>query len=344
MHNIAAGPGLRYESGDILPDHCHGCVPVLRRVRRSRTGTLTAFLATVLGAGSCLQVAAFAEETNRISKQDSKKDPSRIGDRKVGRGLNFYSLEQEMALGKQLSLEVEKQARILDDSIVSEYVNRLGQNLARNSDVDFPVTFKVIESDEINAFTLPGGYVFVNTGLMRLTANEAELASAMSHEIAHAAARHATRQATRSHLLNLGTLPLALLGGIAGLAARQTANIAIPMAFLRYSRDFETEADLLGLEYLWKAGYDPDASIDLFEAMESNERRHPGSVSRLFRTHPLTADRIEKTQKNIETILPSRSEYIVNTSEYENVRTRLGDLLQAHQSETDDSRRPTLKR
>jgi predicted Zn-dependent protease len=294
---------------------------------------LAAFLAI---ASACLQNPAFAEDT--------KKDPSRIGDRKVARGLNFYSLEQEVALGKQLSLEVEKQARIVDDPTISEYVNRLGQNLARNSDVDFPVTFKVIESEEINAFTLPGGYVFVNTGLMRLTANEAELASVMAHELAHAAARHATRQASRNRLFSLGTIPLAVLGGLGGVAARQTANIAVPMAFLRFSREFETEADLLGLQYLWKAGYDPDASIDLFEAMESTEHRKPGSVSKLFRTHPLTPDRIEKTQKNIETLLPARNEYVINTSEYENVRARLGDILQAEQNDEAEKSRPTLRR
>jgi beta-barrel assembly-enhancing protease len=298
------------------------------------------FAAFLAIASVCLPGPAFAGDNTH----DAKKDPTRIGDRKIARGLNFYSLEQELALGKQLSVEVQKQARIVEDPIVSEYVNRLGQNLARNSDVDFPVTFKVIESDEINAFTLPGGYIFVNTGLMKLSANEAELASALAHEIAHSAARHATRQASRNRLFSIGTLPLAVLGGVGGMAARQTANLAVPMAFLRFSREFETEADLLGLEYLWKAGYDPDASIDLFEAMESTERRRPGSVSKLFRTHPLTPDRIEKTQKNIEMLLPARKEYVINTSEYEDVRARLGNLLQPEQNEAEDSKRPTLRR
>src|SRR5580658_4035777 len=164
---------------------------------------------------------------------DKKKDPAEIGDRNVSKGLNFYTLDQEMALGKQLSLEVEKQARIVDDPIVSEYINRLGQNLARNSDVTFPVTFKLIESDEINAFTLPGGYVFINTGLLELSGNEAELASAIAHELGHAAARHATRQASRDELASVGTIPLAILGGP---AARLAMSAAVPMAFLRFSR------------------------------------------------------------------------------------------------------------
>jgi beta-barrel assembly-enhancing protease len=269
-----------------------------------------------------------------VLAKDSKKNPSEIGERKVARGVNFYSVEQEIALGKQLAIEIEKQARIVDDSVVSEYINRLGQNLVRNSDVTFPVSFKLIESDEINAFTLPGGFIFVNTGLLKLSANEAELAAAMAHELGHSAARHATRQATRNQLVSLGTLPLAVLGGWGGLAARQAANVAMPMAFFRFSREFETEADLLGIQYLWKAGYDPDASIDLFEAMESTEHRRPGSVSKLFRSHPLTPDRIEKTQKNIDKLLPGRNEYVINTSEYESVRARLND----------NSKQPRLRR
>jgi beta-barrel assembly-enhancing protease len=271
-----------------------------------------------------LIVAAFMPAI--LPAADNKKDPSEIGTRKVDKGINFYSIEQELALGKQLEIEVEKETRILDDPIVAEYINRLGQNLAHHSDVTFPVTFKVIQSDEINAFTLPGGFIFINTGLIKLSANEAELASALAHELGHSAARHATRQASRNKLLSAGTIPLVVFG-LPGQAARQAANLAMPMAFMKFSREFETEADLLGLQYLWKAGYDPTASIDLFEAMESTERRRPGSVSKLFRAHPLTPDRIEKTQKNIDTLLPVRNSYILNTSEYEDVRTRLYNLL-----------------
>lgn len=255
---------------------------------------------------------------------DKKNDPILIGDRNVSKGLNFYSMEQELALGKQLSIEVQRQAKIIDDPIISEYINRLGQNLARNSDVTFPVTFTLIESGEINAFTLPGGYVFINTGLLELSGNEAELASAIAHEIGHAAARHATRQASRDRLLKFGTLPLAILGGP---AARVVVNETVPIASMKFSREFENEADLLGVEYLWKAGYDPNASIDLFEALASTEKRQPGSVSKLFRAHPLTPDRIEKTQKNIDKLLPARPSYVLNTSEYEDIRARLEERL-----------------
>jgi predicted Zn-dependent protease len=288
----------------------------------------------------CLTAPAFAQE----HKKDNKKDPTEIGERNVSKGLNFYSVEQELALGKQLALEVEKQAKIVDDPIVAEYINRLGQNLGRNSDVTFPLTFKLIESDEINAFTLPGGYVFVNTGLLRMSGNEAELAAAIAHEIGHAAARHATRQASRNQLVGMSTIPLVIFGGAGGVAARQAVNMAAPMAFMKFSREFETEADLLGIQYLWKAGYDPTATVDLFEALESTEKRQPGSVSKLFRTHPLTQDRIEKTQKNIDKLLPSRTEYVLNTSEYEDVRARVETLTAKVRGQDDNQNRPTLIR
>ncbi len=260
---------------------------------------------------------------------EKKKDPNQIGGRNVSKGLNFYSIEQEMALGRQLSAEIARQAKVIEDPIVSEYINRLGQNLARNSDVTFPVRFTLIQADDINAFTLPGGFIYVNTATFRLSDNEAELASVMAHELAHAAARHTTRQMTRSELASLGQIPLAIgLGGWAGIAARQAANAAMPMAFFKFSRNFENEADMLGVQYLWKAGYDPTAALDMFERIESTERRQPGAVSKLFRSHPLTPDRIAKTQKNIDEMLPARKEYVLNTSEYEDVRARLADLSQ----------------
>lgn len=275
---------------------------------------------------------------------DKKKDPSAIGDRKVAGGPNFYSLEKEIALGKQLSIEVQKQARVIDDPIVSEYLNRLGQNLVRNSDVTFPVSFTLIDAEEINAFTLPGGFIFVNTGVLRLSDNEAELASVLAHELGHAAARHATRQATREQMISLGSIPLSIMGGVAGLAVRQAANLIAPMAFFSFSRAFETEADLLGIQYLWKTGYDPNASIDMFERVEATERKQPGSVSKLFRTHPLTPDRIEKTQKNINELLPGQAEYVINTSEYEGVRERLATLAAQRKPDQKDANHPTLRR
>jgi predicted Zn-dependent protease len=279
-----------------------------------------------------------------LAAADKKKDPSEIGERNVAGSFNIYSLDKEMALGKQLAIEVRKQAKIIDDPIIAEYINRLGQNLARNSDVTFPVSFTLIDADDINAFTLPGGFIFINTGTLRLSDNEAELASVLAHELGHAAARHATRQATRDDMIAAGTVPLILFGGWGLLAHEATSNLAAPMFMFHFSRAFETEADLLGIQYLWKAGYDPTAIVDMFERIESTERKQPGSVSKLFRTHPLTGDRIEKTQKNIDELLPGRSEYVLNTSEYEAIRERLADLTQQRRPDPKERERPTLKR
>ena len=282
--------------------------------------------------------------TSGMFADDKKKDPDEIGNRDVGKGINFYSIEKEMALGKQLAIEVEKQSKMVEDPIVGEYVNRLGQNLARNSDAKMPITFKIIDSDGVNAFTLPGGYVFVNSGLIRVAETEAELAAAMAHEIGHVAARHSTRQQTRSQIANLATVPLILLGGWTGYAVRQGAGVGIPMTFLTFSRAFEAEADLLGLEYMYKAGYDPNASIDIFERIESLEKRKPGTVAKIFSTHPLSPDRIRAAQKNINEILPTKPEYVVNTSEFNEMRARVtADHLRRKHEEADTSK-PTLKR
>ncbi len=276
---------------------------------------------------------------------DKKKDPAEIGNRKVDGGPNFYSIEKELALGRQLSLEVERQARLFDDPIVGEYLNRVVQNLARHSDVTFPVSIEVIESEQPNAFTLPGGHLFIDTGLIRLTESEAELAATLAHELGHVAARHATRQATQSTIGNIATIPLAILGGPAGLLARSASTIAMPMSFLKFSRVFETEADDLGLQYMYEAGYDPAGSVDIFERLESMERKKPGTVAQLFNTHPMTSDRIQKTQKNIRMDLPARDEYVIDTSEYEEMRARLIDILNRHKAAAAAAeKKPTLLR
>src|SRR5437868_13860000 len=254
---------------------------------------------------------------------DKKRDPDQIGNRDVGKGVNFYSIEKEIALGKQLAEEVRRQSKLLDDPIVTEYVNRLGQNLVRNSDAKVPFTFQIVQGDQLNAFALPGGFVFVNTGLIEATETEAELAGAMAHEIAHVAARHITRQATRGQIVNYATIPLILLGGWTGYAVRQGAGVGIPLSFLSFDRGFESEADMLGLQYMYKAGYDPTASIDLFERMLSLEKRNPGIIAKVFNTHPMTSDRIVKTQQNITEMLADRPEFVVTTSEFNEVRERL---------------------
>src|SRR5947209_2783165 len=254
---------------------------------------------------------------------DKKKDPEEIGNRDVGKGVNFYSLEKEIALGKQLAQEVERQARIINDPVIAEYVNRVGQNLVRNSDAKVPFTIKVIDSEEVNAFALPGGFFLVNSGLILKADNEAELAGVMAHEIAHVAARHGTRQATRGAIINYASIPLIFMGGWTGYAIRQGAGLAIPLGFLTFSRGFESEADFLGLQYMYKAGYDPTAFVDFFEKIQSKEKKKPGTMAKIFATHPMTDDRIKNSQKNIQDILKAKPEYVVTTSEFNDVKTRL---------------------
>jgi beta-barrel assembly-enhancing protease len=276
---------------------------------------------------------------------DKKKDPDEIGNRDVGKGVNFYSLEKEIALGKQLAQEVERQAKIIDDPVIAEYVNRVGQNLVRNSDAKVPFTIKVLDSEEVNAFALPGGFFFVNSGLVLKADNEAELAGVMAHEIAHVAARHGTRQATRGTIINYASIPLIFMGGWTGYAIRQGAGLAIPLGFLTFSRGFESEADMLGLEYLYKTGYDPGAFVDFFEKIQTLEKRKPGTLSKVFSTHPMTDDRIKTAQKNISEILKAKPEYVVNTSEFNDVKGRLGMLHNRRRLDTkEDSSRPTLRR
>jgi predicted Zn-dependent protease len=281
-----------------------------------------------------------------VLANDKKSDPSQIGDRDVGKGLNCYSIDKEIAMGKQLAEEVQRQAKLMDDPVITEYVNRVGQNLVRNSDAKVPFTFQVIDDETLNAFALPGGFIFVHTGLMRAAETEAEIASAIAHEIAHVAARHMTRQACRAQIANLATIPLIFLGGLPGYAIRQGMGMAIPMTFLTFSRGFESEADYLGVQYLYAAGYDPTAAIDMFEKMMSLEKRKPGTIAKVFSTHPLNDDRLRKAQAEIEQILPKKAEYVVNTSEYANVRMHLLEMENQRKarSSEQDAKGPILRR
>jgi predicted Zn-dependent protease len=257
--------------------------------------------------------------------KNKKDDPSQIGNRDVGKGLNIYSLEREIALGKQLAEEVTRQAKVQSDVLISEYINRMCQNLARTSDARVPISCQVIEGDTPNAFALPGGFIFIYTGLIKLASEEDELAAAIAHEIAHIAARHMTKQATKSAIVDTASIPISILlgGGLGGYAIRQGAAVGVPAAFLHFTRRDETQADYYGVQYMYAAGYDPNGAISILEKMESLERRKPGTIAKIFSTHPMDADRIEKAEKEIGRILPDKPEYVVTTSEYSEIRDRL---------------------
>ena len=280
-----------------------------------------------------------------FAKDDKKDDPDAIGDRNVSGKVNWFSLEKEIALGKQLAQQVERTSKIVNDPVISEYVNRIGQNLVRNSDAKVPFTIKVIEDPTVNAFALPGGFFFVQTGLILKADNEAELAGVMAHEIAHVAARHGTRQATRGEIAQLATIPLIFMGGAAAYGIYEASGILIPMGMLKFSRTFESEADYLGVQYMYKTGYDPTAFVDFFEKIQTLEKRKPGTIGKAFSTHPPTDDRIAKTQKQLAELKP-RPEYVVTTSEFNDVKARLKMLENQRRPDktTEDPNKPTLRR
>lgn len=292
------------------------------------------------------QVAA--PETLQIPKvkPGSKDDIRAIGNRKIGgTGVgNWYSLEREIKMGQEYSQIIESGVDLIIDPVVTEYVNRIGQNLVRNSDAKVPFTIKVVDAEEINAFALPGGFLYVNTGLLLAAQDEAELAGVMAHEIAHVAARHATRQMTRSEIFNLASIPLIFVGGGLGVAVQQAAGLAIPLSMTKFSRSFESEADYLGVEYLYKAGYDPQAFISFFERVQALDKKKPGVLAKAFSNHPQTSDRIKKTQKEIAQILPPRDAYVVSTSEFDDVKLRLMAIENRRQLKKQDENRPVLRR
>ena len=286
-----------------------------------------------------------SHQDNPNVKAGSKADVDAIGNRGVGKGLDFYSIEKEIALGKQLAQEVDKSAKFIDDPVVNEYVNRVAQNLVRNSDARVPFTIKVVDSDVVNAFALPGGFFYVNSGLLLHADEESELAGVMAHEIAHVCARHGTKQATKSDIIQLASIPAMIFipYSLAGYAIYQGMNFAIPVTYLKFSRDAEREADYLGLQYMYKAGYDPNSFVAFFEKVQADEKKQPGTIPKVFSTHPPTPDRIEAVQKEIATILPARDQYIVTTSEFDSVKQRL-QMIESNMKVKDSPNKPTLRK
>src|SRR5437867_1522301 len=284
-------------------------------------------------------------QKDTVTPKNSKEDVEAIGNRSVGKGVNLFSLEREISLGKSLAQEVERSSKMIDDPVVTEYVNRVGQNLVRNSDARVPFTIKVIDSDEVNAFALPGGFFYVNSGLILRAQEESELAGVMAHEIAHVAARHGTKNATKGELMQLASIPAMIFipYSMAGYALYQGLNLAIPLTFLKFSRDAEREADFLGLQYMYKTGYDPNSYVTFFERIQADEKRRPGTIPKVFSTHPPTPDRIENTQKEIARILPARQEYIVTTSEFDTVKARLRNIMFSRKVSDNAAGKPTLR-
>jgi beta-barrel assembly-enhancing protease len=280
-------------------------------------------------------------------KSGSIEDVNAVGTRNIGgRGLgNWYSTESEIKMGKQYADEIEKSTKMITDPMVTEYVNRIGQNIVKNSDCKVPFTIKVIDTDEINAMALPGGFFYVNSGLILAADEEAELAGVMAHETAHVCAHHAAREMTRMNYAQLGTIPLIMMTGYSwtGYGIYEAVNIAVPMTFLMFSREFESQADFLGVQYMYRAGYDPQAFVTFFEKIQNLQKQKPGAVAKAFSNHPQTPDRIQHTQEEIAKILPARDEYLVTTSEFDDVKARLARIENKRKLLDPKNGKPTLR-
>jgi hypothetical protein len=282
-------------------------------------------------------------------KPGSEDDVNAVGTRNIGgRGMgNWYSTDWEIRNGKQYSMEVEKSAHMVTDPVIVEYVNRVGQNIVKNSDCKVPFTIKVIDSDEINAMALPGGFFYVNSGLILAADEEAELAGVMAHETAHVCAHHAARQMTKMNYAQIGSIPLIIFtqGSWTGYGIYEATQLAIPISFLKFSRMDEAEADWLGLQYMYKAGYDPQAFIQFFEKIDALEKHKPGTLAKVFADHPQTPDRIMHSEEEIATIMPARPDYMVTTSEFDDIKTRLARLENKRKiNDGKGGNKPTLRR
>ena len=287
-------------------------------------------------------------DDSQIKHDGGKTDVDAVGNRNIGcgRGVgNWYTVEGQVARGRVYAQQIESQIKLVNDPVITEYVNRIGQNLVRNSDAQVPFTIKVIDSDVVNAMALPGGFFYVNSGLILAADEEAEMAGVMAHEIAHVAACHYGREMTRANLLQMASIPFIFMGGGIGYAAYEGMGLGIPLAFLHFSRGFEAEADYLGIEYMYRAGYDPSAFVSFFEKIQAMEKKKPGTLSKAFDTHPQTPDRIEKSQDEIRKILPAKQQYVVTTSEFDEVKARLAAIENKHKViDEKDANKPSLRR
>jgi beta-barrel assembly-enhancing protease len=280
-------------------------------------------------------------------------DVQNIGNRSVsGRvfGIlpNFISLEKEIQLGANIAAEFEQTAKMVEDPVITEYVDRIGQNIVKHSDAKVPFHIKVVDSDEVNAFAFPGGYFYVNKGLVLAADNESELAGVMAHEISHVTARHATARMSKGQYMQFATLPALFVGGYwAQMGIQNAMGLGIDLGLMGITRTSEREADQLGIQYLWNTGYDPNSFVSFFEKMQELEKSKPGRLAGFFRTHPSTDDRIVASL-NEQRYLPEKDYYMVDTSEFNRVKARLQSIDNAEKSEdanvAKEQKRPTLKR
>ena len=278
------------------------------------------------------------------SKKKRNADTENIGQRDINKGSwNLYSPEREVALGAQLAREAERSARLLDDPVVTAYVSGVAEGIGRNSDLRVSLRVRVIDSEELNAFALPGGHFFITTGLILQSESEAELAAVVGHEVAHVAARHATKQMTRVQLWNWMSIPLLFVGGPVAYGVQQGLALAVPLSFLKFSRNAEREADFLGQQYHYASGYDPVAFVDFFERVKKQMKCERGGIARAFSTHPMTRDRIVAAERTIEEVLPPREEYVVTTSRFDEVRAYL-EGLQGERRRREASNGPVLRK
>lgn len=301
--------------------------------------------------------AASSSQTNPTGKAPlgPKEDPTMIGKRNVNSGSDKFfgwlggSKEKEIAIGRQAAMEVEQQAKLVDDPIITEYINRVGQNIVLNSDAKVPFTIKVIDSDEVNAFALPGGFFYVNKGLILAADNEAELAGVMAHEIAHVAGRHAMENYGKMTAMNYGMLAGIIFGGpIASTVLQNAGGLSQAMAFFKFSRGAEEEADRLGVQYLYASGYDPTGMASMFEKLNSKNKKKPGTLSKLFSSHPQSIERRDASLALVARF-PEKEEYIISTSEFQRVKAhlfRISNVKAGVTGDIDDMEpgKPTLKR
>lgn len=309
---------------------------------------LTRSIAIFILAFSCSGSVLRACPAPQTKPPRSDEDITAIGHRNVGKGINLYSLEKEKKLGEQLAKEVERSSKILDDPVVSEYMNRIGQKIAQNSDVRQPITIRVIDSDRIDALTLPGGFQYINTGLILQTDGEAELAGVIARGIAHTAIRSFTKEATKGELMQLATIPLILLGpgGWAGNGIYDGLDLSIPVTYLKFRRDAERAADYFGLQYLYKAGYDPESYTRFLErAWPEPPTGKNKNAAKVFSLFPPLTERLQSMNKEIATILPPQDAAIVTTIEFEDIRDRLR-ALKANQAvgPARDPSKPALRK